>query len=438
MFALVILIIISGFFSGSETGLMTLNRYRLRHLARHKHAGAMRAEKLLRRPDRLIGLILLGNNFVNILATSLATYTALRIVSEYQLSVGVEVTISVTSGILTFIILIFAEVTPKTLAALHSEKYAFPASLVLTPLLKVLYPFVWITNVIANGLMRLLGVRGEDAPTDSLSSEELRTVVNEAGAMIPRGHQQMLLNILDLERVTVDDIMVPRNEIMGIDLEEEWDEIVDELQTCEHTRMPVYLGEINNVQGIVHMRNVLPVLTSSDAPESVAREKFLDILREPYFVPEGTSLTKQMLNFQHEKRRIALVVDEYGDIQGLVTLEDILEEIVGEFTTDPAARLRDIHPQDDGSFLVDGSTSIRELNRQLDIALPTDGPKTLNGLILEHLESIPEAGTSLLLANYPVEIMQTKENTVKIARLLPALVASEEEEKTTENQPDIM
>jgi Mg2+/Co2+ transporter CorB len=418
LFSLVVLIAISGFFSGSETGLMTLNRYRLRHMADNKHPGAMRAEKLLRRPDRLIGLILLGNNFVNILATSLATYTALRVVRELQLPVGVEVTLSVTSGILTFIILIFAEVTPKTLAAMHSEKYAFPATLVLTPLLKILYPFVWITNALANNLMRLFGVRSDEAPTNSLSSEELRTVVNEAGAMIPKGHQTMLLNILDLEQVTVDDIMVPRNDIVGIDLDEEWDEIVEELQTSEHTRMPVYRSEINNVEGMVHLRNVLPLLKDFDED---AREKFMEILREPYFVPEGTSLTKQMLNFQREKRRIALVVDEYGDVQGLVTLEDILEEIVGEFTTDPAARIRDIHPQEDGSFLVDGSTSIRDLNRELGINLPTDGPKTLNGLILEHLESIPEAGTSLLLGSYPIEIMQTKENAVKMARLQPAL-----------------
>jgi Mg2+/Co2+ transporter CorB len=423
LLSLVILIAISGFFSGSETGLMTLNRYRLRHMADNRHPGAMRAEKLLRRPDRLIGLILLGNNFVNILATSLATYTALRLVRDFQLPVGVEVTLSVTSGILTFIILIFAEVTPKTLAAMHSEKYAFPATLVLTPLLKILYPFVWITNALANNLMRLFGVRSDEAPTDSLSSEELRTVVNEAGAMIPKGHQIMLLNILDLEQVTVDDIMVPRNDIVGIDLDEEWDEIEEELQTSEHTRMPVYRGEINNVEGMVHLRNVLPLLKDFD--ES-GRDKFMGILREPYFVPEGTSLTKQMLNFQREKRRIALVVDEYGDVQGLVTLEDILEEIVGEFTTDPAARIRDIHPQEDGSFLVEGSTNIRDLNRELGIDLPTDGPKTLNGLILEHLESIPEAGTSLLLGNYPVEIMQTKENAVKMARLQPALAPQAE------------
>ncbi|MGA7800470.1 MAG: HlyC/CorC family transporter [Gammaproteobacteria bacterium] len=406
---LIFLVVLSAFFSGSETGLMTLNRYRLRHLARARHPGAMRAQRLLERPDRLIGLILLGNNFANIVASSLATIIGLRLMGETG--------IAVAAGLLTLVVLIFAEVAPKTLAALHPERIAFPAAYVYVPMLKVLYPLVWVVNAIANTLLRMVGVSPDAAAAESISSEELRTVVLEAGAMIPKRHQRMLLNLLDLEKATVEDIMVPRNEIVGIDINESDDEIMNQIVHSQYTRLPVYEDSIDNVIGLVHLRNALPLVTEGRFHKNDLRE----IMREPYFIPEGSTLNRQLLNFQRERRRIGLVVDEYGDIQGLVTLEDILEEIVGEFTTDPSATVREIIPQHDGSFLVDAGASVREINRALQIQLPTSGPKTLNGLILEYMETIPEPGTSLLLNGYPVDIVQTKDNAVKTARLHPAL-----------------
>ncbi len=404
---LIFLIILSAFFSGSETGLVSLNRYRLRHLAKTKHRGAVRAAKLLERPDRLIGLILLGNNFVNILASSIATILALRLYGEAG--------IAIAAAILTLVILIFSEVTPKTLAVLHPERFAFPATFVLSPLLKILYPLVWMVNIAANGLLRLGGINTDTATSQALSSEELRMVVTEAGAMIPRRHQMMLTNILDLEKVTVDDIMIPRNELVGIDMHDEWDDILKQLTNSQHTRMPVFDTDINNVLGMIHVRNTLQLLTQKET----SKEDLKRWIHPAYFVPEGTPLNKQLLHFQQEKRRSGLVVDEYGDVQGLVTLEDILEEIVGEFTTDPATHIKEVHRQKDGTFLVDGSASIRELNRVMQWELPTNGPKTFSGLITEHMESIPEPGTSLMLAGYPVEIVQTKGNMVKTAQINP-------------------
>lgn len=417
--ALVFLIVLSGFFSGSETGLMMLNRYRLRHLARARHPGATRAQQLLERPDRLIGLILLGNNFANIVASSLATIIGLRLMGETG--------IVVATVLLTLAVLIFSEVAPKTLAALHPERVAFPASYVYVPLLKVLYPLVWVVNAIANSLLRIAGVSPDAAAVESISSEELRTVVLEAGAMIPKRHQRMLLNLLDLEKATVEDIMIPRNEIVGIDINEPDEEIMAQIIHSQYTRLPVFEDSIDNVIGLVHLRNALPLVIDGHFHKSDLRE----VMREPYFIPEGATLNRQMLNFQRERRRIGLVVDEYGDIQGLVTLEDILEEIVGEFTTDPSATIREIIPQHDGSFLVDAGASIREINRALQVQLPTTGPKTLNGLILEYMETIPEPGTSLLLNGYPVDIVQTKDNAVKTARLHPAL------RRTTPDNPSL-
>ncbi|MFO7592732.1 MAG: HlyC/CorC family transporter [Pseudomonadota bacterium] len=406
---LALLVLFSAFFSGSETGLISLNRYRLRHLAKDGDPGAIRASDLLKRPDRLIGLILLGNNFVNILASSIATIIALRLLGEQG--------IVVATLLLTVIILIFAEITPKTLAALHPERIAFPATLLIKPLLRALYPVVWLLNTIPNALLRLMGVSQEDVKSHNISSEELRTVVNEAGAMIPQRHQKMLLSILDLEKVTVEDIMVPRNEIGGIDLEDDWDSILNQISTSQHTRLPIFRGDINNVQGFIHLRNILALQRQKE----LTREDLIKVIHEAYFIPEGTPLNTQLLNFQNKRRRIGLVVDEYGDIQGLVTLDDILEEIVGEFTTDPAASTsKEIHPQEDGSFLVDGSANIRELNRVMQWELPTDGPKTLNGMITEYLETIPEAGTSLLLEGYPIDIVQTGSSSVKTVRIDPS------------------
>ncbi|MCK5639655.1 MAG: HlyC/CorC family transporter [Gammaproteobacteria bacterium] len=414
--ALALLIILSAFFSGSETGLVSLNRYRLRTLAKNKHPGAMRASRLLERMDRLIGIILLGNNFVNILASSIATLIALRLMGENG--------IWLSTLLLTIVILIFAEVAPKTMAALHPERFAFPASYILAPLLKLFYPLVWLVSILASGVLRLFGVSSKEGPSQHLTREELRTVVNEAGALIPQRHQKMLLGILDLEKVTVEDIMVPRTEITFLDLDDEWEDILRQITSSQHTRLPVCKDGIDNVIGIVHMRNILALHRHGE----LDKEKFENVIREVYFVPEGTPLNTQLLNFQSQRRRIGLVVDEYGDIQGLVTLDDILEEIVGEFTTDPSTSSRDIHPQDDGTYLVDGSTNIRELNRIMHWNLPTDGPKTLNGMIIEYLETIPEPGTSLLLSGYPIEIVQTTSNAVKTMRIDPAFKEKENQD----------
>ncbi|MEO7558196.1 MAG: HlyC/CorC family transporter [Gammaproteobacteria bacterium] len=405
--ALVILIFLAAFFAGSETGLLTLNRYRLRHLVKIKHRGAMHAQALLKHTDRLIGLLILGNNFANNLATAIATVIGLQLLGEAGAAVAV--------GLLTIVGTIFTDVAPKTLGALYPERVAFPAAYVLRPLIKLLYPVLWLVSILSNGVLRLLGVSIDDAQKHHLSTEELRTVVNEAGAMIPRRHQRMLLSILDLEKVTVEDIMVPRSEIVGIDLNDDWDIVIMQMANSQHTRLLVYSEGIDNVLGILHMRDAVHLMARDD----FNKETILEIMRDPYFVPEGTPLNTQLLNFQRQKQRIALVVDEYGDIQGLVALEDILEEIVGQFTSDPANNVRDVHPQEDGSYLVDGSATVRDLNRMMHWNLPTDGPKTLNGLIMEYLETIPEPGISLKLAGYPIEIIQTTANTVKIARISP-------------------
>jgi Mg2+/Co2+ transporter CorB len=396
---------LSAFFAGSETALMSLNRYRLRHLARAGHRGAMLAEQLLKRPDQLIGLMRLGDTLSNVAATSITTLIALRL--------GGDQAVAIAGGLLILALLVFSEITPKTLAALYPERFGFPAAFVYWPLLKLLWPVVWLLNSFTRGIFRLLGISADEAPLHSMSSEELRSVVTEAGALIPKRHQRMLLSILDLEKITVEDIMVPRNEISGIDIESEWDDIMRQLQNSQHTRMPVYEGSIDNVLGFVHARQTLHLLSQEDANKDGLRE----ILREALFVPEGTSLQRQLFNFQNAKRRIGLVVDEYGDIQGLVTLEDILEEIVGEFTTDPAAHHKDVYQESETSYLVNGSANVRSLNRVMHLKLPTDGPKTLNGVILEFLENIPQPGTAFKLKGYSFEVVQTSGNAIKTVRL---------------------
>jgi Mg2+/Co2+ transporter CorB len=404
-----ILLLLAAFFAGSETALMSLNRYRLRHRAKAGNRGARLAENLLAHPDRLIGLILLLSTIVNVAAPMLVGFIALRFGGEFLVAFGAVV--------LTLILLIFCEVAPKTFGALHPERLAMPAAYVYTPLLWVLYPFVWATNLLANGVLRLFGVSPQQA-SHSLSSEELRTVVAEAGAMIPHRHQQMLVSILDLEKATVEDIMVPRTEIVGIDVEDGWDTIIEQLRQSQHTRLPVYRGDIDRLVGVLHMKRVVHGL----ARGRLERESLIEAAgeRDAYFVPSGTTLNNQLLNFQREKRRMAFVVDEYGDIQGLVTLEDILEEIVGEFTTDPATMMhKDVHREADGSFVVNASSTIRALNRSMRWNLPTDGPKTLNGLIVEYLETIPEPGTTLKLADYMLEVLQTGDNAIKTVRIRP-------------------
>lgn len=386
---------------------MTLNRYRLQHRARQGERGARLAQTLLERPDRLISLILLGNIAMNSLAATVATLVGLRL--------GGDTGALIATGILTAVLLVFGEVAPKTLAALHPERVALPSAYVYSLLRWPLYPLVWILNLAGNGVLRIFGVTPEDAAQHSLSSEELRSVVAEAGAMIPQRHQRMLLSILDLERATVEDIMVPRNEIVGIDISEPWDVIQEVLTHSSHTRLPVFNGSIDDLRGVIHLRKVVRLAAS----DKLNLESLLKLVRDPYFIPEGTPLNHQLLNFQDQKRRIGFVVDEYGDIQGLVTLEDILEEVVGEFTTDPATRVKNVYFDADGSVLVHGSVTIRNLNRSLGWRLPTGGPKTLNGLVVEQLEDIPKPGRRIEIGDYQIEITETRENAIKAARIRP-------------------
>ncbi|MBB1485299.1 HlyC/CorC family transporter [Oceanospirillum sediminis] len=410
---LAFLIICSGFFSSSETGMMSINRYRLSHKAKNKDKSALRVSRLLERPDRLIGVILIGNNFVNILASSIATIIAIRLYGDAG--------IAIATALLTLVILIFAEVTPKTLAAMHPERVAYPASLLLTPLLKIMYPLVFMVNVITNGLLRLMGINQNDSSNDQLTPEELRTVVLESGSMIPRRHKTMLLSILDLESMTVNDIMIPRHEIQGIDLDDSMDSIMQQLQSCRHTRLILYKGDINNVLGILHMRHASRFMARTEP----AKEDLLAEAREPYFIPETTPLQTQLLHFQKLQRRIAIVVDEYGDVMGIVTLEDILEEIVGDFTSPMSGHNDEIQPEppsaeaetdEPQNFIVDGTASIRDINKSLDWALPVDGPKTLNGLIMEQLESIPEAHVCLRIDDYYLETTEIQGNLVQKVR----------------------
>jgi Mg2+/Co2+ transporter CorB len=407
--ALGVLLVLAAFLAGSETALMSLNRYRLRHRAKAGNRAAKLAETLLAKPDRLIGLILLLSTVVNVASPMLVGFIALRLGGEFLVAFG--------AVMLTLVLLIFCEVAPKTFGALRPERVALPAAYVYAPLLWALYPFVWATNLLANGVLRLLGVSPQQA-SHSLSSEELRTVVAEAGAMIPHRHQQMLVSILDLEKATVEDIMVPRTEIAGIDIDDAWDQILEQLRQSQHTRLPVFQGDIDRIIGVLHMKRVVHELARSH----LDREGLIEAasVRDAYFVPSGTTLNTQLLNFQRDKRRMAFVVDEYGDIQGLVTLEDILEEIVGEFTTDPAAMMhKDVRRDADGSYIANASTTIRALNRSMRWNLPTDGPKTLNGLIVEFLETIPEPGTTLKLADYMLEVLQTGDNAIKTVRIRP-------------------
>jgi len=414
-----ILILISAYFSGSETGMMSLNRYRLRHLEKEKHKGAKRVSKLLKRPDRLIGLILIGNNLVNIAAASIATIIGTRLLGD----VGGFIASTV---ILTFVILIFAEVTPKTLAALYPEKVAFPSSIILSLLLKLLFPLVIAVNWITNGILMLLGISSEQREQHSLSSEELRTVVNESGALLPGQDQSMLMSILDLDKVSVDDIMIPRSELVGIDVNDDWKKIQKQLTQANHTRVLLYRDNIDDVVGYIHARDALKLLSKSQFTKAT----LLRAVRELYFIPEGTPLNIQLLKFQQAKERLGLVVDEYGDIQGLVTLEDILEEIVGDFTTTQTPTpSEEVTLQPDSSYLVDGSASIRDVNKEMSWQLPTDGPKTLNGLIIEHLEDIPQSNLSVRIAGYPIEIVDVSENRIKTVRVMPEYFISEEEEE---------
>ena len=385
---------------------MAINRYRLKHLANSGHRGARLAQKLLTRPDRLIGLILLGNNMVNILAASIATVIAIRLFGNNG--------IWISTLVMTVIVLIFAEVAPKTVAALHPERVAFPASYVLVVLLKLLNPIVWLVNSFANLLLRPFGVKTDVVALERLNREELRTLVTEGG-QISNDHQRMLINILDLEQASVEDVMVPRGDIVGIDLNDDWSDILSQLTQTMYTRLPVYKESIDNVVGLLHIRTIISKL-------SLGGLRFEDLqrsVRRPYFVPEGTSLTRQLLEFQGKERRMALVVDEYGDIQGLVTLDDILEEIVGEFTPEGRGRSRTMRRLDDGNYLVDGSTSVRTLNRRLDWDLPFDEAHTLGGLLIEEIENIPVGKCSIQIGPHIMTIVDIRDNVIHKVLIKP-------------------
>ncbi|MCG7560484.1 MULTISPECIES: CNNM domain-containing protein [Pseudoalteromonas] len=403
-----VLVLLSGYFSSSETGIMSINRYRLRHLVKEKHKSAQRVDELLKRPDRLIGLILIGNNLVNIAASAVATVLGMRLLGDAG--------IVVATFALTLVILIFAEVTPKTLAALYPEKIAFPSSVILKILLKILFPVVVTVNWITNGMLKLIGVSPEQIEEHSLSKEELKTVLNESGAMLPTNHQDMMTSILDLDHVTVEDIMIPRSEINAIDINDDWKDISKQLTNAQHTRVLLYRDQIDDAVGFIHSRDALRLLTK----EQFDKPSLLRAVREIYYIPESTSLNTQLLKFQQNKERIGLVVDEYGDIQGLVTLEDILEEVVGDFTTTKTPAPSDeVDVQNDGSVVVDGGANVRDLNKEMHWHLPTEGPKTLSGLIVEHLEDIPQTQLGLKIAGYPMEVVEIKENMIKVVKVYP-------------------
>ena len=401
---LALMLILSAFFSGSETSLMTLNRYRLRHLVKLKHSGAIKAHKLLKRPDRLLGLILLGNNFVNNFASSIATVIAIKLYADE------ESVIAIAAGMLTIVMLICSEVTPKTLAAIKPELLAFPAAWIYTPLLKIFYPVVWFVNLFVNLLLRLVGIDVNKNSHDSLNKDELKSIITEAESLMPARYQKMLLGILDLESATIEDIMTPRNEIVGIDLEDSIEDIITQIKTSPHTQLAVYKKSIDRVVGFLHLRKVLVLVNQDDFD----KQSIINLLTKPSFIPENTPVHTQMLRFKSEKIRIGLVVDEYGDVQGLVTLDDLLQEIVGELITDDVTARK----QSDGSYLVDATITVRELNRVMQWSLPTEGPKTLNGLIIEFMETIPEPGTSIKLHGHPLEIIKRDENTVKLVKFL--------------------
>ena len=400
------LLTLSAFFSGTETALMTLNHYRLKHKARSGHRGARFAEQLLKRPDRLITLILFGNNLVNFTAATLVSYLTLRIGGPAAAAIG--------TFVFTLVVLIFAEVIPKTLAALHPEKLAFPAAYFYYPMLKITFPLIWAINLVSNTLLRLFGIDPEDFDSDNLTIEELRILVDESGTLLPRKRHRMLQGILQLEEMTVDDVMVPHNEIEGIDLDDEWQVSLKLIRNSTYTRLPIFRDSIDHVVGLLDLRQLI----RTDGLSTFDVNQLQHLMSEPYFVPEGTPLHRQLVQFQHNQQRSALVVDEYGDIQGLVTLEDILEEIVGEFKSDTGPVHADVVPDKDPcSYLVNASANIRSLNRMMNWHLPINEAKTLNGLILEYLEEIPQTGTGLQLGDYNVEIMQTSENVVNLVRI---------------------
>ena len=402
---LVFMLILSAFFSGSETSLMGLNRYRLRHLIKLKHAGAIRANHLLQKPERLLGLISLGNHFVNNFASSIATIIAIKLYADD------DVIIALAVSILTVVMLVFSVQTPKMLAVIKPERLAFFAAWILTPLLKIFYPVIWVVNLLVRFLLRLVGVDVKKNSYEAINKEELKSIITEAESLMPVRYQKMLLGILDFESATVEDIMTPRNEIVGIDLEASIDDIIQQIKSSPHTQLAVYKKNIDRVVGFLHLRKV-PLLVSKD---DFDKQALINLLIKPSFIPENTPVHTQLLRFKNEKICIGLVVDEYGDVQGLVTQYDLVQEIVGELITDDVIARK----QSDGSFLIDAGITVRELNRVMKWSLPTEGPKTLNGLIVEFMETIPESGTGIKLLGHPLEIVKRDENAVKLVKFLP-------------------
>lgn len=403
------MVVISAYFSGSETGMMTLNRYRLRHRAKQGNRAARRVEKLLRKPDRLISLVLIGNNLVNILASALGTIVGMRLYGNAG--------VAIATGVLTFVVLVFAEVLPKTIAALYPEKVAYPSSFLLAPLLILMMPLVWLLNMVTRILMRMVGIKADVAISSALSKDELRTIVNESRSQISRRNQDMLLSVLDLEKVSVNDIMVPRNEIVGIDINDDWKAIVRQLTHSPHGRIVLYRDSLDDAISMLRVREAYRLMTEK---KEFTKEVMLRAADEIYYVPEGTPLSTQLVKFQRNKKKVGLVVDEYGDIQGLVTVEDILEEIVGDFTTSMSPSLaEEVTPQNDGSVLIDGSANIRELNKAFNWHLPEDEARTMNGMILEALEEIPAAVTRVRIEQYDIDILDVQDNMIKQVKVLP-------------------
>ena len=404
---LILLLLISAFFSGSETALLTLNRYRLRHKARQGHLGARLAERLLARPDRLISLILIGSNIANTLATSLVTLAALRI--------GGPAGVAVASVGLAFVIMVFTDVMPKTVGAMRSEQLGLPAAIIYYGLLKATLPVVWLVTAISNSLLRLFGLRPDQHTQQNLTLDELRTLVTDSGALLPRRRQRMLMSILELDDMTVDEIMIPDNDLIGIDLEDEWTAIVSTIMESPHSRLPVFRGNIENLAGLLPVRALVTAMEGPLSPAAIEQ-----LMAEPFFVPEGTSVHGLLVQFHRTGQRTAFVVDEYGDIQGMVTIEDILEEILGEFSANPEVTDSDVQKEGAAdAWVVNAGINVRALNRRMHWQLPTDGPTTLNGLILEQLETIPECGATLGLNGYRVEIIETGDNVVRTVRISP-------------------
>lgn len=413
--SIIFLLFLSAFFSGVETAMMSLNRYRLKHLVKENNKGAIRADKLLKRPDRLLGVILIGNNFVNILAASLTTVLCLNLFGDSGVVIG--------SIALTLIILIFAEITPKTFAALNSEKVALPASLILKYLQKILRPLVVFVNFFTNFFMRLTGTK-ETTFNEDLSPEELKSVLENSGDLIPKKYQDMLISVLELDKVSVDEVMTQRSEIIGIDINQSIENILNSLQNNQKDFLPVYDESLDELRGIIDLYGITTFLSNED--KSI--ENLIDSLEEAYFTPENTPLSTQLFNFQKNKKTTAVVIDEYGSVKGIVTIKDVLEEIVGELATDIDKESVEIMEQKDGSYLIDASVSLRELNKKLDWELPINGAKTLNGLIIDKIETIPENNIKIEIENYLIETVLIRNNMIKIARVLQLKTEDEEPE----------